>query len=309
MARADLIRFDCPVCGRHVRVAQESAGGWAECAGCHEAIRVPGWSPATEETLSLQEIDTFRPSEPELPTLVPEPAEEPRGRGWLVAFLLLCVVGLSATAVVVYLKRPKPEPTREPDVVAAPVPPVVPVAPVPPGDAALPVAPPPREVTRTTAVAPPPISPPIVPVNSHQDADVADRLPAKALIPDPGANDRDLKRLQGRWFPRRVYTANQKDVSDTRDGIITIDGTAFRQQTLDRDGRFGEERATITGLDAAAKQFELRFADGRAVRVLYLIDEDELRLLRVPARGPVPPRLRAPQSEDEQLDVCSRFAP
>lgn len=306
MARADLIRFDCPVCGRHVRVAQESAGGWAECAGCHEAIRVPGgWSPATEETLSLQEIDTFRPSEPELPTLAPEPAAEPRGRGWLVAVLLLCVVGLSATAVAVYVTRPKPEVVAAPpDPVAPPPPAVVPAPPVPPGDAALPVAPPPREVMRTTSAAPP-----IVPVNSHQDPDVADRLPAKAATPDAGANDRDLKLLQGKWFPRRVYTANQKDVSDTRDGIITIDGTAFRQQTLDRDGRFGEERATITGLDAAAKRFELTFADGRAVRVLYLIDEDELRLLRVEAGGSPPPRLRAPREEGEQLDVCSRVAP
>ncbi len=384
MARTDLIRFDCPVCGRHVRAPQESAGGWAECAGCHEAIRVPGgWSAATEETLSLQEIDTFRPSElevevepePELPSRRAAPVTQPRGTGrpWLIAFLLVCVVGLSATATVVYATRPK----KEPEVAAAPPPePVAPadndlpatavaVAPLPrPVEQATPPAPtpapepaptpPPAPVPMpapapmpaptpapvptptpppalapapmpaptptpmpapapTPVPAPAPMPPAVVtpvprpaPTNTHQDPDVADRLNAKAAAPDPGANGRDLKLLQGKWFPRRVYLAKMVDGSETRDGIITIEGTTFRQQTLDRDGQWGEERATISRLDTTARRFDLTFADGRVVRVLYLIDEDELRLLRVPAGSPAPPRIREPQGR-EQLDVCSRF--
>ena len=157
------------------------------------------------------------------------------------------------------------------------------------------VAPTPRPALANTA-----------PTNTHQDPDVVDRPNAKATAPDPGANGRDLKLLQGQWFPRRVYLAKMVDGSETRDGIITIDGTTFRQQTLDRDGRYGEERATIGRLDAAARRFDLTFADGRVVRVLYLIDEEELRLLRVPAGNSTPPRIREPQ-EGEQFDVCSRF--
>src|SRR5688572_10537266 len=153
MARADLIRFECPACGRHVRAPQESAGGWAECASCHEVISVPGaWPTATEETLSLQEIDTFRPSEPELPTLLPALAAAPRrrSRGVLLGLLLACATGLGTAAVVVYLTGPRPRPP-EPEVAAAPAPapaPAVPPAPPAPpaGDEPVPVAPAPRLV-------------------------------------------------------------------------------------------------------------------------------------------------------------------
>ncbi len=85
-----MIRIDCPVCGKTLKVADEAAGKTGKCPQCNERFKVPKLKPAASQT-------SVAPAPPKRPTIV---------RPQLVRDPLPVPVQVTPTVVAVQLNQP-----------------------------------------------------------------------------------------------------------------------------------------------------------------------------------------------------------
>jgi len=188
----NMIRFDCPVCGKQMKANPSLAGKRVRCRrpACGQELRVPG-----------------RPSTPPIPEPIPESASDTPGRG--LSRALICGVGGLLFAATLaggaywWAKRPGPaqalatdNPVNATRAAGAP-------------DKAL------TPVTSATAKAPAdPTTPPVTP-----------KTPAKTETPAPPAKTDPA--LDGVWSLSavyRVYTGGEKDYLMPRGHRLTVRG-------------------------------------------------------------------------------------
>ena len=85
-----MIRIDCPVCGKTLKVADEAAGKTGKCPQCNERFKVPKLKPAASQT-------SVAPAPPKRPTIV---------RPQLVRDPLPVPVQVTPTVVAVQVDQP-----------------------------------------------------------------------------------------------------------------------------------------------------------------------------------------------------------